>query len=513
MRRTRQATQHAIPLANLILLENPNQVEAELCRRSLFYTLKTFWPTLDPATEPIWNWHIPYLAKELETVARRVGDMLPKENDLIINIPPGSTKSILVNVVFPVWCWLNWYWMRFISVSYSAPLSLELAEKSRDIIQSGKFKGLFPELELKRDKIAKGNFKIEKHFYNEKGEITQTLPGGNRLSTSVGGTVTGFHAHIRIWDDPLNPEQAQSVVELKTATNWLGSTFSSRSVDKKVTVEVGIMQRLHQKDPTGHELEKKRADLKHISLPGEIREYGDYLNPPELAVNYIDGLLDPIRMPWSVLKSMKAALGQYNYAGQVGQNPVPPGGGMFKVERFTMVTAVPNPLDIVGSIRYWDKAGTDDAGAFTVGCLMLRLRNGKFRVMDVKRFQKSSEIREQIMLDTAQGDGPEVRIYHEQEPGSGGKESAEATTRNLAGFSAYPDPPRGNKIFRADPWSVQVNEGNVELMVGEWNHEYIEEHRFCPFGSYMDQVDASSGAFSKLTKKQTAGSVLKRARG
>ena len=104
----------------------------------------------------------------------------------------------------------------------------------------------------------------------------------------------------------------------------------------------------------------------------------------------------------------------------------------------------------------------------------------------------------------AEADGKAVKIYHEQEPGSGGKESAEATIRNLAGFSSYADRPQGDKIYRADPLSVQVNEGNVLLLRGDWNHEFVEEFRHFPFSTYKDQVDATSGAFSKLTQKRKA---------
>ena len=91
----------------------------------------------------------------------------------------------------------------------------------------------------------------------------------------------------------------------------------------------------------------------------------------------------------------------------------------------------------------------------------------------------------------------------EQEPGSGGKESAEASIRNLIGFSTYKDRPQGDKAFRADPFSVQVNEGNVLLLKGEWNQEFIEEYRFFPFSTYKDQVDAGSGAFNKLIGKKS----------
>jgi hypothetical protein len=90
---------------------------------------------------------------------------------------------------------------------------------------------------------------------------------------------------------------------------------------------------------------------------------------------------------------------------------------------------------------------------------------------------------------------------------SGGKESADATIRNLAGFSVYAERPTGDKAFRADPYSVQVNNGNVLLMNGLWNREFVEEHRFFPFSTHKDQVDSSSGAFNRLVLKKIARRV------
>jgi predicted phage terminase large subunit-like protein len=95
-----------------------------------------------------------------------------------------------------------------------------------------------------------------------------------------------------------------------------------------------------------------------------------------------------------------------------------------------------------------------------------------------------------------------VEVWVEQEPGSGGKESAEGTIRNLAGFRVYAEHPTGDKVHRADPYSVQVNVGAFQILTAMWNRDFIEEHRFFPFSTYKDQVDASSGAFNKLVGKK-----------
>jgi len=399
--------------------------------------------------------------------------------------------------------------MRFITGSYSSPLSLELAEYSREIVRSKKFKRLFPELMIKKDKDTKGNFKLQKRVFDNSGKEIDRLIGGNRFSTSVGSTITGFHGHFLIVDDPIDPTQAVGEAGIKTANHWVSQTLSTRKINKEVTATILIMQRIHQNDPTGALLDNKGKQISHICLPGEIRNYKDKVNPPELIEYYEDELLDPKRMSWKVLGTMEADLGQYGFAGQVGQNPTPPGGAMFKVDFFSYLERLPSVKDdpmneIVMVARYWDKAGSQGKGAYTVGVKIGKLKSGKFVIMDVKRGQWSTENREQIIKSTAQADGTQTIIYQEQEPGSGGKESAEATIFNLAGFSCYADRPTGDKIYRADPYSVQVNNGNIILLKGDWNHDFVEEHKYFPFGTYKDQVDAAAGAFNKLRQTRDA---------
>lgn len=485
-------------------MENPFATILAAGGLSLYEFIAAFWNEVsDDEYKP--NWHIKYLCGVLEDLARRVGNHEKKEEDLIINIPPGTTKTLLVSVMFPVWCWTRWPWIKFITGSYSNDLALESAEKSRDIMRSDKFKALYPDITVKEDKDTKSNFRIAVIERKSNGAVNRIAFAGGRFSTSVGGTITGFHGHINIWDDPINPKQAASEILLNTANNWVDKSASTRKADKEISVTIMVMQRLHQNDPTGHLLEKKDKKIKHICLPGEIKTFLQYVSPPELVGNYKDGLLDPVRLSWSALKEMEADLGQYGYAGQVGQNPVPPGGGMFKVENFQTITNIPSDIHIVKTVRYWDKAGTTDAGAYTAGVKLARLINNKIVVLDVVRGQWSAEKRERIIRNTAEMDGRKVEVYIEQEPGSGGKESAQATIRNLIGYSIRADHPTGDKVFRADPFSVQVNEGNVMLLKGDWNREFVEEHRFFPFGRFKDQVDAASAGFNILSGRRIAG--------
>jgi len=489
-------------------LENPYAAIISLGGLELYEFVVCFWNEVSD-DEFKTNWHIEYLCQQLTEVAERVGNHEKKLFDVIINIPPGTSKTIICSIMFPVWCWTRWHWMRFITGSYSSDLSLESAEKSRDVMRSDKFKLLYPDIIIKEDKDTKSNYRIAKRERDKDGRIRRVILGGGRYSTSTGGTITGFHGHINIWDDPLNPKQAVSDALLKVANDWITQSASTRKADKDVSVTIMVMQRLHQNDPTGFMMEKTKGGklIKQICLPGEIRHFKDQLAPPELESFYKDDLLDPVRLSWTALKEMEADLGQYGYAGQVGQHPTPPGGGMFKVDNFQIIDALPGDIHRQQVMRYWDKAGTEGAGKRTAGVKILKLANRKWVILDVRKGQWAAEKRERIIRQTAEGDERNCEIGIEQEPGSGGKESAEATVKNLAGFVVHKDLPKGDKIYRAEPFAIQVNEGNVMLLRGDWNHEFVEELRFFPFGNYKDQVDAASAAFNLLASKRIAGRI------
>lgn len=474
-----------------------HKVYAEKCKRSFAFFVQHFWQEIEP--EPlIWNWHLQVFCDELEVVYRRVFERKPKLYDLVVNVPPGTSKSRIFTIMAPVWGWINDDTLKFINGSYAIDLSLEHADASRDIIKSRRFQLYFPLVQIRQDKDVKGNY--------------HTRRRGSRYATSVGGTVTGMHAHIITIDDPLNPKKAASEKELQAANHWMEQTLSTRKINKEVTPTILVMQRLSELDPAGMLLEKAKKEggvkkaVRHICLPGEIIEGLGALHPPELAVHYVDGVMDVRRMNRQVLRELEADLGQYGYAGQILQRPAPPGGGMFKVERLRVIHGLEDKY-IERVIRYWDNAGTSAkdsrSAAFTAGVKMAKLKPNNpyaadYCVMDVVRGQWESEEREQVKLITARQDGVRVHIYQEQEPGSSGKDVARATVKHLAGFVVHPEPASGDKVRRADPFSVQVNWGNVVMLHGDWNTDYTDELKVFPFGRRKDQVDSSSGAFNKL---------------
>ena len=133
---------------------NRSGVIAELCRRDFFFFVQTFWSIIIPES-PQYNWHLEYLCKELQAMVLKVAKREPKDYDLIINIPPGTSKSTLVTVMLPVWSWIIDPRIRALTASYSASLSTDHALKSRDIIRSDLFRSLFPDIHIKRDQDNK----------------------------------------------------------------------------------------------------------------------------------------------------------------------------------------------------------------------------------------------------------------------------------------------------------------------------------------------------------------------
>ena len=130
--------------------------------QSNFYEFfKFFWAAINNE-KLIDNWHIKYLCDELQAVAERVIKREKKEYDLIINIPPSMSKTSILNIYFPLWCWVNDYTIPFISVSYSYQLSINISEKCRDVLRSDLFQKYFYDIKVKEDSDTKQLFKVVK---------------------------------------------------------------------------------------------------------------------------------------------------------------------------------------------------------------------------------------------------------------------------------------------------------------------------------------------------------------
>lgn len=421
------------------------------------------------------NWHQQVVCDALEKVA------LGKTNRLIINIPPRSGKTEVAVINFMAWAMGVWPDSEFIHASYSKRLATANTYAVRALMQSAEYRQVFPWTAMQDDSRAKDEFR--------------TAQGGIVYATGAEGTITGYGAgKMRdgfgggvIIDDPHKAGEALSPVMRENVIDWFQTTIETRK-NKPDTPIIVIMQRLHEDDLSG------------FLMGGGNGEEWDVLKIP--ALDGEGNSFWPEQFPIEDLRRREAA-NPYVFAGQFMQEPAPKGGGMFPVDRFQIVEHAPAPGEIAASLRYWDKAGTSGGGAFTAGVLMHRLKDGRFCVSDVRRGQWGALDRETTIKQTAQVDGRNVRVTVEQEPGSGGKESAEATIRNLAGFTVTADRPTGEKDVRAEPYAAQVQGRNVLLVRGDWNRAFMDEHEMFPNGKFKDQVDAAAAAFGGLNTGST----------
>jgi len=255
------------------------------------------------------------------------------------------------------------------------------------------------------------------------------------------------------------------------------------------------MTRWHEDDLAGRILASDdAASWTVVGLPA-LAEDDDPLGRAE------GEALCPERYDLEALARIRVVLGNSFYA-LYQQRPQAPEGEFFQRQWFEIVPAVPNDMETF--VRYWDKASSL-GGDFTAGVLMGR-KGGLYYVLDVVRGQWVGSDRETIIRQTAELDTQRwgrVTYWIEQEGGSGGKDSAEATIQNLAGFAVFADHPTGDKATRAEPYQAQCMAGNVKLHRGPWIPAYLSELTGFPTGRYDDQVDGSSGAFNKIALGRT----------
>ena len=179
---------------------------------------------------------------------------------------------------------------------------------------------------------------------------------------------------------------------------------------------------------------------------------------------------------------------------------------VFRRECFTVVDAVPKGVD--AWVRGWDLAATAPSEAnpspdATAGVLIGRLKDGRYIVADVRHICGQAADVRRLVASTAALDRLRYRLVSivvPQDPGQAGKEQARSYASMLSGFSVSVVRPSGSKEVRADPFAAQVQAGNVLLLRGDWNDEYLSELESFPEGAHDDMVDASSDAFARLTE-------------
>ena len=163
----------------------------------------------------------------------------------------------------------------------------------------------------------------------------------------------------------------------------------------------------------------------------------------------------------------------------------------------------------IRKVRAWDMAASpvsEDESSdpdWTAGCQMgtgTIHQQKKFFVIDMKHFRKTPKENQDEVKLTAQLDGLETPIRMEKEGGSAGITVVDYYKRevlgeyNFSGIGVHK-----KKVVRWQGLSNCLQAGNLYLVQGDWNSDFIDELDQCRGEDEKnDQADAASLAFADL---------------
>jgi predicted phage terminase large subunit-like protein len=470
---------------NAVTLED---VQAEYARRHLRAFVEQAWPIVEARTF-VSNWHLDVLCDHLEAVTK--GDCA----HLLINIPPGTAKSLIVSVFWPAWMWATDPSKRFIAASYGQDLATRDAVKMRVLIESPWYQQHWP-------MVFRGDANQKTRYENE--------DGGWRLATSVGGRGTGEHPDFFIIADPHNVTQAESELERQQARDWCTQTVSTRGVSRGVAIVV-IMQRLHELDLSGLILSGASAGKwTHLCLPmraeSERALVPTKAHRPTVDPRQPGDLLWPSLFTEEMVQAIEIDLGSYAAAGQLQQRPAPAEGGILKLKwlKYYAPDTLPTLDNLVISVDpamkdkqqhdFWSIQawGVKGPNRYALRRIHARLGLGEAvqHIADLHRWA----------VATFPGCGVLVLI----ENAAAGPDAIRVLRRQITGV--VPWTARGDKQQRAMAASPVLEAGNVivpgaEDIVGGkpdpgltpgWVQEMVTEWASFPNGAHDDDVDAFS---------------------
>lgn len=402
----------------------------------------------------------------------------------MIFAPPRHGKSELLSRLFSAY-YLKCFPERWVGInSYAAHLAYTLSRAARENYRSAG--GL---------------------IQTEAIEQWETTDGGGLWAAGVGGPITGKGFHLGIIDDPLkNAEEASSEVVNESHQAWYSSTFYTR--EEPGAAIVIMMTRWNERDLCGwllsEEAEGEEPERWHIVSFEAVKEEARPEIPATCTLEPDDRAAgEPLcaeRYPLSKLKKIAKRIGSYFWNALYRQRPTAKEGLMFKLHQLPIVLAAPVEA---ARVRYWDLGGSDSTKAdYSVGCLMSKTPEGFYYVEDIQRGQWSPKERNERIKATAESDREKygsMQTWIEKVPGLA-VEVIDTIVKLLAGYSVRTEMAKADKETRADPFACQCEANNVRIVEGLWNTAFRNELTSFPNGAHDDQVDAASGAFSKLEK-------------
>lgn len=485
---------------------------------SLAEFVSAAWDQVEPSTPLTWNWHIDFLCYHVEAVLRGpVASAIPSlcpytgkpwkwVQNLLINVPPGTAKSLILSVF--AWAWL-WLWKpsaKGIYASANDTVSNRDSMRCRNLIESKWYQDTFkPSWRLSDDQNAK--------------TLYSTTAGGYRRATTTERKVTGERADHIFIDDPHDANDLGKAA-IVAVTSWYTDAFANRLSQPETSTRICIMQRLHEVDLSAVLLEQ---GWHHVCLPMEYEAEGPGAQETFLGCKdprTKEGqLLMPARFPPSVLAEEAKRLGSAGYAGQMQQRPVAASGNRFKREWWRFFTRDgkqhPRPRGCSGAppillpinvqfdevVGSWDCAFKDTDGSdWVVGIVVGRIGADKY-VLECRREHLSFSATAKAVVQQRL-DWPEAyEIVIEDK--ANGTAVVESLSSLVSGIIAVE--PKGGKEARAAAVEPQVEAGNVYLPEGaEWLDVWVEEFAAFPKGKHDDCVDSLSQALIKFGDEEIA---------
>jgi predicted phage terminase large subunit-like protein len=438
---------------------------------------------LNPQTAFVRNPHLEIMAAKLEEC--RQG----KVRRLIINVPPRSLKSIMASVCFPAFVLGHTPGARFVCASYSQDLAAKHALDTRNLIRSRYYQKLFPWTRISNQKMAANDFAIDRYH-------------GERLATSLGGTLTGRGGEYILIDDPMKPDEALSSTQRQKVKDWYDTTLYSRLNDKERGVIILIMQRLHVDDLVGHLLEKGGWEVLKFPAIAEMDEVfeAETILGPFRFTRKAGEALDQVRESLATLAEIRRTLGSYNFQTQYQQDPKPFGGAMVKTEWLQYYEPHELPAKFLYVIQSWDTANkSGELNDYSV-CTTWGYKDGKFYLLDLYRKRvEYPDLRRALESEYKKRYVNAVLI---EDKASGTQLIQEAKAVGVTGVLPYCPPAGVDKVMRLHMQTALFEAGNVYLpRNASWLKDYVDELAYFPTGRYDDQVDSTTQALEYLAEK------------
>ena len=434
---------------------------------------------------------------------------------LLITVPPGMMKSLLVAVFWPAWEWgpKGKPATRYLSSSFSDTNVTRDISKMKRLVESEAYQALWGDKVQPTPKWGEHQIRNSRTGFRE-GRAFASMTGGR------GDRV--------IIDDPHSVDTAESDTERANTIKTFRESIPDRLNDMRRSAIVVIMQRLHADDVAGTIL-KLKLPYVHLNLPMEFERYrvegGRRVDNPPCRTYRKDGtllfedprrndgeLLFPERFPREVIEGLKHSKGSYAYSGQYQQRPTPREGGLFKrsyfAGRIVGRDKVPSGLRLL--VRGWDFASQKPKPGkppdATAGVLMGRF-GADYYIFGSLRFQDTPGVVMDTVKSSAELDPRGTVIRIPQDPGQAGVAQVESYVKELAGFTVIAQPPSGAKDVRASPLATQAEHGHVYIVnsgppeegLDPWIEPFIDELCGFPNGP-DDQVDAAADAFNELSR-------------